>query len=244
MANTDFFDDDLIRQRDSAPSIKMGPGGEGAPSESSDMPQRSVSDFNLGRMARHKDEVEGQVARAAEELERLRQRQEDLEKEKHALLELRKRQSEYEHGKQELIERLNQHIHTLEKEEVRASQVCELLGATRKQFREMLEELNAISEEDWDDEHFREELAKALAVVEDARVEFNKGMAKVKAATQAEVKQVEGSSVVYEDTSRSEPVSHGFGYWMKVGVAISIPIGAFIALLLGIYLYLRSQALV
>ena len=64
MASTDFFDEDLVQHRDSTRSI-MGQGaGEqpGATDETGDaVPGRPVSDFNLTRMARHKEEVEGQV---------------------------------------------------------------------------------------------------------------------------------------------------------------------------------------
>ena len=100
MANTDFFDDDLIKQRDAAKRIRLGPGDEpvgtlppAAPSD--EVPVRAVSDFNLTRMAKHKQEVEGQMAHAAQELERLRARQEGLEREKRDLEDVRRKQEEY-----------------------------------------------------------------------------------------------------------------------------------------------------
>ena len=61
---TDFFDDDLVKKRDAeigVKNIKFGPGGAPAkaePGASSDLPARPVSDINLTRMARHKEQVE------------------------------------------------------------------------------------------------------------------------------------------------------------------------------------------
>ena len=128
MANTDFFDDDLVKQRDSARRLKLGPSddsigtvGDGASSD--EVPVRPVSDFNLTRMAKHKQEVDDHVATAVHELERLRKRQEDLEREKKELEELRRKQEEYERGKREMSERLSQSLVTLEKDELQAERV-------------------------------------------------------------------------------------------------------------------------
>ena len=139
MANTDFFDDDLVKQRDAAKRIKLGPGDEpvgtlGSMPSSDEVPVRPVSDFNLTRMAKHKQDMDEQVVTAMQELERLRARQENLEKEKRELEEIRRKQEEYERGKREMVERFNQSLLTLEKDELQATRLAELLGATRARF--------------------------------------------------------------------------------------------------------------
>ncbi len=246
MSNTDFFDEDLIQHRDAAKSIKMGPGGETPPPGAGDGSMdgfvgQPVSDLNLSRMARHKEEVEGQVVKAAEELERLRQRQETLEQEKVILEDLRQKQEGYERGKREMLEHLNESLMTLEREEIRTGQTCDLLSTTRHRFKEMLEEIESVNEETWPDTQVRDELTKALAVIEDARIEFNKMRAKVQAAVGADRGIIDNKPVVFEDV---RPQEKSFGYWVGVGFAVSLPLILTLFLLLGVYLYLRTQALI
>ena len=85
MSTTDFFDDDLVKPRTN---------GHGSAEVSSvtleetpevDLESPQYSDKNLTRMARHRDQLEGQVADALTEIERLRLRQDDLEIEKRQL---------------------------------------------------------------------------------------------------------------------------------------------------------------
>lgn len=243
MGATDFFDDDLVKPNRGQGSISMGPGAgstkpvePGAPSTT--FPSRPVSDFNLTRMARHKDEVETQVARAAEELERLRQRQEDLEREKHDLEDLRRMQDEYQQGKREMIEQLSQSLLKLEKDELRAEQTRDLLASTRRNFKVMLENIKALGDESWTDEQFREELGKARMIIEDARMEFNKSRAKIDALISIEEKADRGRPVVFESPLRDENV-FSFGHWFKVGMAVTLPLTILIVLLVTAFVVLR-----
>lgn len=245
MGATDFFDDDLVKPARPAGSISMGPGAgstkpvePGAPSTT--FPTRPVSDFNLTRMAKHREEVETQVARAAEELERLRQRQEDLEREKHDLEDLRRMQDDYQKGKREMVEQLSQSLLTLEKDELRAEQTRDLLAATRRNFKAMLENIKGLNDESWADDQFREELGKARVMIEDARVEFNKARAKIDALVSIEEKAERGRPLMFETPVGEKEFS--FGHWFKVGMAVTMPITIVIIVLgmvFGVLKYLR-----
>jgi len=228
MANTDFFDDDLMKQRDAARRLKLGQDDSMATvgsnvSSSDEVPVRPVSDFNLTRMAKHKNEVDENVAQAVTELERLRKRQEDLEREKRELEELRRKQEEYERGKREMVERFGQSLVTLEKDELQAERLAELLGQTRKRFREMLNEIQAVNEAIWPEERFGDELNKALTLIEDARMEYNKSMSKVDAIAGGDKKgSGDHQPVVFENLPHEE--EKPFGFWIKVGFAVSLPV--------------------
>ncbi len=230
MAGTDFFDDDLVRQRDSAQRIKMGPGDEPAESASSmldsELPARAVSDFNLTRMARHRKEVDTQSALAAQELERLRKRQEQLEAEKRELEDLRKRQDDYERGKREMTDHLKRSLVTLERKEVDAQRMVELLSATRLRFREQLEVIESLQDEGWREGEIRDELGKSLSVLEQARMEYNKAMAKIDAA-KPEAPPVAAAgprAVVFDDHAANADEEKSFFYWVKIGLAVSLPL--------------------
>jgi hypothetical protein len=250
MANTDFFDDDLIKQRDAAKRIKLGPGDDpmgtvGDGPSSDEVPVRPVSDFNLTRMAKHRHEVDDQVVHAMQELERLRKRQEDLEREKQDLEDLRRRQDEYERGKREMVERFNQSLVSLEKDELQAERMAELLGATRKRFKTMLAELQAINEELWGEEHIREELNKALIVLEDGRMEYNKAMSKIDAVSGGKKSGVgEHEPVVFEEGRPVHETEKSFGHWVKVGLAVTLPIIVVLVAITVVFFILRSTALI
>ncbi len=239
MAKTDFFDDDLVKQRGAARKSKSETEVEPGSTEA---PARGVSDFNLTRMARQKEQVEESMAHAAQELERLRQRQENLEKEKHVLEDLRRRQAEYERAKREILEHLNHSLISLEKDELNAEKLLELVTTTRKRCRTWLAEVDSIDEETWAEDQFREELGKALAKIEDVRIEYNKALAKIEALG-AEEKKVAATHhpIMYEE-SRGDAVDRSFAYWLKVGFAVSLPVILTLVILWIMY-YMHSMGM-
>ena len=248
MANTDFFDDDLVKQRDAAKRIKLGGPDEAIATVGSggsdEIPVRPVSDFNLTRMAKHKQEVDEQVSQAAQELDRLRKRQDDLEREKKELEELRRRQEEYDRGKREMIERFGQSLVTLERDELQAERAAELLGATRKRFKTMLAEIQAINDEIWPEDQIREELGKALTLIEDARMEYNKSMSKIDAVTGGDKQPASSHApVIFEEHGYAHEEERTFGYWLKVGVAVTIPLAVVLVVLTAVVVILRTNAL-
>ena len=89
MPGTDFFDDDLARQRERGgrirtdePAVPVEEGG------SLNAAPRQVADLNLTRMARHREEVNTQMATAKVDIERMRRKQSELEREKQSMEEL------------------------------------------------------------------------------------------------------------------------------------------------------------
>lgn len=181
---TDFFDDDLerVRRKDPSPDLQMGPSARSV--EQMGAGERSYGsggELNLTQMSRHKVQVEDQVATAMKELERLRQRQENLQSQKKDLEELRKKQSDYEKGKRDLLDNMNQSLVMLEKEEVNAEQLTELLAASRKQFKDRIRELEDLNDQGWEEDKFRTELASALSFINETRTEYAKAMAKIDA---------------------------------------------------------------
>jgi len=247
MANTDFFDDDLARQRNGTRKINMGDEPLTTLNNMSagdEVPVRAVSDFNLTRMAKHKQDVDENVVHAVEELERLRKRQEDLEREKRELEEVGHKQAEYEQGKQEIVSRLSQSLVTLEKDELQAERLAELLGATRRQFKEMLAEIKAINEEIWPEENITDELNKSLALIEDTRMEYNKSLSKIEAAGGLEPGNVGSAPApLFESRSPVSEVEKPFSYWLKVGIAVTLPLIVVIILVAAVLIVLQTSYL-
>ena len=168
---TDFFDEDLVREREAALKIKLNGEGGGAPRDgfipsSRDLPSRPVSDLTLTHLSRHKQEVTEQMVDKTQELDRLRARQEELEKERRTLEEMRKKQEAFDAGRREIKGRLNESLVRMEKDQLQAERLAQLLDETRRMFKDRLDEVAALSEEEWTDENLIDELNKALALLD------------------------------------------------------------------------------
>ena len=240
---TDFFDDDLGRARKFKLNAELGTASD--TSSGDEIPVRSLSDLSLTRMAKHKQEIEENVMQASQELERLRKRQEELEREKRELEELHRKQDEYQRGKSELMEKLGQSLVTMEKDEIQAQRMVEMLATTRKRFKEMLSELQGLAEESWPEERFGEELSKALTLIENFRMEFNKAVSRIEAAGGAEIRVGASLSPVTSEAVRlTVEDQKPFRYWVKVGVAVSLPLVVTIVVLSVIWIALQHAGLI
>lgn len=243
MAETDFVDKDL-QNREALRRRTVIQEPIGIVSEGEEL-YRPVSDLNLTRMAKHRKELESQVADSAHELDRLRMRQEELERERRELEDLRKKQEDYERGRRELSDRLHHSLIRMEKEQLRSERLTELLVNTTAEFKGVLGQIEGMEDEYWPDDQVRDELTKALAVIEEGRVQFNKGITKIEAAMAADrANDPHGESLINRG-GRDAATRPGFGYWFKVGLAASLPlIVALLALsLVFVYLYFHSRGL-
>ena len=251
MTNTDFFDDDLAKKDGGAKTLRSAtpteqPNARGGVMGGPDrIPARSVSDLNLSRMAQHKKDVHEGVAKAVEELERLKNRQTDLEREKHALEDLREKETSFEQGKKEMVDRFRQSLVTLEKEELRSASYTDLLASTRKRFKTMLTEVEELNDEMWPEGHIREELNNALAVIDNSRMEYNKSLAKIDSVKGDEPKAgSDRQPVIFDNPPAAREFNQPFGFWVKVGVAVTLPLIATLVILATLFLYLQSNGLI
>ncbi|MEI8120765.1 MAG: hypothetical protein WCI20_01840 [bacterium] len=222
---TDFFDDDLGQRRGSIKSTTLGSGNDGTLGMKADeAPVRPISDLNLTRMARHREEVNTQMVSAKLHIERLKQKQGEMEREKHMLEDLLEKQDQYERGKQEMMDRLTESVVSLQKLGEHAARQVEIYGATRDRFSVALDELQQINDAIWPEDLFRDELNKAVAQIDAIRSDFVKAQATVEAV---------GGPVKLFDENRPKTVKEedfspvefkGFAYWFKIGLAASLPL--------------------
>ncbi len=217
--STDFVDDDLVAAGGVDPSHER---------------DAAEAEADASRLARQREKLTGAVASAAQEIERLRMRQEELEQEKVRLAELNARQDRYTTGKRALLDDLNQALLVMKKDQMRAERLVELLTATRARFQDMLDELHGLDEDRWDEHAFDEELALALALVEKSRMEYGRSMAKVEAEMPAP--DAKGPRAHGPRASRSL-AEKGSWFWFKAGFAFSLPLMLALAVLLAVYIY-------
>ena len=236
---TDFFDDDLVRERENALKIKLDGEGAGLPRDgnipsSRDLPNRPISDLTLTHLARHKQEGTEQMVDKAQELDRLRARQEELERERRTLEEMRQKQESFDAGRRELKARLNESLVRMEKEQLRSERLSQLLDETRRAFRERLDEVSALNEEEWDDAHLLDELNQALALLENVRSDYNRALAKIDAVqpTAAAGAPAPSRPLAFDNgPGLAVEGGEGFAYWLRAGLAFTLPLMVLLALL-------------
>ena len=120
-----------------------------------------------------RDEVDRKVVEAQQKLAELKRAQDDLERERAALEELRRRQTEFQTGRQEMIHHLTRGLGLLEEAEFNARREAEQMVKTVTDFRDALDKIQAIHDETWTKENFSIELTRGLTTIENARMEWN-----------------------------------------------------------------------
>ena len=169
----------------------------------------------------HREEVDSKLEQAREYLLTLRRQQEDLERQKNELEELRRKQEEYSRGRSEMIDQLTRSLVTLERQQIESQRLTELCEKTIDSFRDYLDRIQDVSDEDWDSSNVREELGKALGVIENARIEYNHARAKLDCLNPTAGQAV---SLVPEDTSKKPLSGQEMLRYVCIGAAMSAPL--------------------
>lgn len=123
--------------------------------------------------APNREELEVKVLETQQRLEELRRAQGQLEKERAALEEARRRRSEYHTGREEMLQHLTRGLGLLEEAEFAARQDAEQMGKTLQGLREHLAKLQVLDDQGWTGESYAVELTRALTSIENARMEWN-----------------------------------------------------------------------
>lgn len=177
-----------------------------------------------------REEVDSRVADAQQRLAELKRAQEELERERTALEETRRRQIEFQTGRQEMIHHLTRGLGLLEEAEFNARRDAEQMAKALTDLREALGKVEAIHEETWNKDNFQVELTRALTSLENARMEWNSARLKFPILS--------GATAPDQDQSTSEAdaapallASRNFGELCRVGLALTWPVA--LAALLG-----------
>jgi len=169
-----------------------------------------------------REEVDRKVVEAQQKLAELKRAQEDLERERAALEELRRRQLEFQNGRQEMVRHLTRGLGLLEEAEFNARRDAEQMVKTVADFRDALDKIQAIHDETWTKESFQIELTRALTVIENARMEWNSARLKF-AILAGEVKD-ETKAENTPAPAVSPLANLSLGQLCKIGLALTWPL--------------------
>ena len=169
-----------------------------------------------------RDEVDRKVVEAQQKLAELKHAQDDLERERAALEELRRRQTEFQTGRQEMIHHLTRGLGLLEEAEFNARRDAEQMVKTVADFRDALDKIQAIHDETWTKDNFSIELTRGLTTIENARMEWN--------AARLKFSVLDGESVggtaapPTPEPERLPFANASFGELCKFGLAMTWPL--------------------
>ena len=184
------------------------------------------------------EELQSQVKRAQTELLQLRQRQDQIEKEKLRLEELTKRQEDLERGRNEIADKLTRSIILVQRETEEAQRRLEQLNTIQDSFAEHLRNLEEIDPKSWNGRDLPRELTRALGTVDEARSAYARSHAKIAPSADSDQVYPPDSGAMF-----SEMGDQGFAYWLRSGLAFTLPLLALgtVALLLWIWHMLTAS---
>ena len=189
-------------------------------------PQATVAPaFGAGLSPRAptREEVDTRVVAAQQKLAELKRAQEELERERAGLEETRRRQMEFQTGRQEMIHNLTRGLGLLEEAEFNARRDAEQMGKAILDLRDALSKVEAVHEETWTKDNFSVELTRALTVIENARMEWNGSRLKFPVLSgQAQ----NGPEPAPRSPAESQPLlgDHSFFGLCKLGLALTWPV--------------------
>jgi DNA repair exonuclease SbcCD ATPase subunit len=172
----------------------------------------------VGQRPPSKKELDENVDHAREQLLELRRKQEELERQKTELEELRRKQDEYERGKAEMTENITHALVVLEREGFEAQRRAALIEQTSKTLKNYLDEIAAIRDDTWTSTTVGAELTKALALIENTRMEYNR------ARTKLDCLDPQNNGEIAEVVAESKPDYMKFA---MIGLAASAPLMIF-----------------
>ena len=186
---------------------------------------------NVNR-APSREEVDSRVGEAQQKLAELKRVQEELERERANLEETRRRQIEFQTGRQETIQSLTRGIGLLTEAEFAARRDAEQMAKSLAGMREALSKVEATNEEGWNRENFTVELTRALTAIENARMEWNAARLKFSILSGALKDETTATADAGEST-QGLLAGRSFGQLCKLGLALTWPLAIVALLALG-----------
>jgi predicted nuclease with TOPRIM domain len=180
-----------------------------------------------------REEVDTRVADTQQKLLELKRAQEELERERSALEETRRRQMEFQTGRHEMIHNLTRGLGLLEEAEFTARRDAEQMAKTIADFRDVLSKIESVREETWTKDNFNVELTRALTAIENGRMEWNAARLKFPLLTGEKAASAAAGA---PDALEALPVSNrSFGELCKLGLALTWPLALIALAALGVF---------
>lgn len=171
------------------------------------------------------EEVSSRMVEAQQELAAKKRELEERERQLAALQETRRRQAEFQLGRQEMLHNLTRGLGLLEEAEFNLRRDAEQMAKALTDLKDALEKVQAIHEETWTKETFDTELTRALTTLENARMEWNAARLKFP------VLSGQAMNATTSESAGEQPMptvlgNYSFGELCRFGFAMTWPLAA------------------
>ena len=120
-----------------------------------------------------REELDNQVSSLQSKLAELNHARDKLEREKATVEESRRRFTEFQTGRDEMLHELTRSLGLLEEAQMNAQRDAEQMAFTMDDLRDALSKVDVLEEVDTHDEHWKVQLTRNLTTIENARMELN-----------------------------------------------------------------------
>lgn len=188
------------------------------------------SPANPGTRPPTREELDAKVSETQQRLTDLKRAQEALERERATLEEARRRQNEFQTGREEMLQHLTRGSELLGEAEFAARREAEQMSRTLAGFREALDKVQSIHSETWTTENYNVELTRALTIIENARMEWNSARLKWPLLTTAKANTDQNGTTRPDQPASGLFEGRSFLELCKVGLALSWPVALVVLL--------------
>ena len=120
-----------------------------------------------------REELDNQVSSLQSKLAELNHARDKLEREKATVEESRRRFTEFQPGREEILHELTRSLGLLEEAQLNAQREAEQMASTMEDLREALSKVDVLEDVDTHDEQWKVQLTRNLTTIENARMELN-----------------------------------------------------------------------
>jgi hypothetical protein len=181
-----------------------------------------------------REEVDSRVGETQQKLAELKRVQEELERERSSLEETRRRQMEFQNGRQETIQNLTRGVGLLEEAEFTARRDAEQMAKSLADMKDALAKVEATNDQTWTKDNFNIELTRGLTTIENARMEWNAARLKFTVLSGV-VPTAESKSTEKAAPAQSLLANQSFGQLCKLGLALTWPLAVIALGALGVF---------
>lgn len=171
-----------------------------------------------------RQEVESRVNEMQQKIASLKQAQSELERQRTTLDDLRRRQSEFDQGRQEMVHHLTRGVGLLEDAERHARREAEQMSKTLVEFRDALTKIQAIKEETWAKGTVEVELTRANTVIENARMEWNSALIKLPLLSEEPTRETQPPAAAAPLSVPALISQQTYAELCKLGLALTWPL--------------------
>ena len=176
------------------------------------------------RLPEDREELDNQATSLQTKLAELNRAREKLEREKATVEESRRRFSEFETGREEMIHEITRSLGLLEESQMDAQREAEQMARTMDDLRDALSKVELLEDVDTHDEQWKVALTRNLTTIENARMELNSARLKWSLLTRGQESSSPPLVTTASGSPNGMPLPKSFGELCLWGLAFTWPI--------------------